>query len=306
MSLTKQALLNFIKNAATEDGESDLDNRFLSAFDEAGQAALNYIYRRRDWTWNRTETRISTIPPYVTGTVAVTVGTPNVVGTGSTFPTTANDQFLVIAGEPGFHEVETRDNATDLTLKSDYSNEALTDHTASAFQLLFTKYQLPIGCRSVAQVLMMSDRATRMHLRKTTFETMKRFYATQSQASDRVDIPSTWSFHREADGTPWLTLFPAPDRAYNLNITYYREPSAFPDSLATAIDIPVALEQLYRTRVGIEMIDQGFQVDRGFHEMFQESWRTAVGDDAAEASTFEFDTHSDHPRNPSVSYLLGE
>lgn len=102
------------------------------------QDARNYIERKiRDidqnlwwahaWHDRRKTAFVNTVAPYDTGTVTVTNGSKTVTGSGTTFPTGAADRKFALSLDDPYYEIDTRDSATQLTLKRAY-----VESTASA------------------------------------------------------------------------------------------------------------------------------------------------------------------------------
>lgn len=102
-------------------------NRFNTPITRRGKA-----YK---WNFTRPRAKLTTVAPYATGTVSVTLGVVTLVS--GTWPSGAEDYELVVSG--GVYTVSTRDSDTQITL----DDLLITDISAAEYQLVKAEYVLP-------------------------------------------------------------------------------------------------------------------------------------------------------------------
>lgn len=118
---------------------------------EGVNMALRWLAGEFKWPHLDEEYQICLRAKYNTGTVAISSGSATVTGTGTTFPSWADDAFLYLGGTRDiFLEVESRNSDTELTLANTYDAASLTGET---YELLYTRYAKPSGLLSIRRFL---------------------------------------------------------------------------------------------------------------------------------------------------------
>ncbi len=215
---TIAAMLDYPDDAGT-DYRTNLD-RWL----DIGQ---RYVWEQHPW-YERVATYVlSTIAPYVTGTVDFTLGSTGITGTGTTWTAGMNGRKITTAyGNPWY--VFTRTGAGTGTLAQAYAEASVT---GSGYSIFCDEYDLPTDCEVVVDVSCFSS-----------------FYAGILRAMTGADLDAA-AFVHGAVGTPLIycmtppttagvrriRLYPIPDNVYRIRFTYLKACTDFADDAAVSV-----------------------------------------------------------------------
>ena len=170
---TIAAMLDYPDDAGT-DYRTNLDNWL-----NIGQ---RYVWEQHPWFERAAQYVLTTIAPYVTGTVSMTQGSTSVSGSGTTFTSAMTGRKLTTAyGNPWY--VFTYVGATSGTLAQAYAEE---DVTGSGFSIFCDEYDLPLDCEIVTDVACFSS-----------------FYAGVLRTMSRADLDAA-AFVHGAVGQPLI------------------------------------------------------------------------------------------------------
>lgn len=103
---------------------------------------LNRVYAAHEWSLFRPVVDVTTIAPYVTGTITIAAGV--VTLSGGTFPSWAADGILMVNSR--YYSVASRGSNTQITL----DNTSVTVATASSYSLAKPEIDMPAAFDSVA------------------------------------------------------------------------------------------------------------------------------------------------------------
>ncbi len=215
---TIAAMLDYPDDAGT-DYRTNLD-RWL----DIGQ---RYVWEQHPW-YERVATYVlSTIAPYVTGTVDFTLGSTSIAGTGTTWTAGMTGRKITTAyGNPWY--VFTRTGAGTGTLAQEYAEASVT---GSGYSIFCDEYDLPTDCEVVVDVSCFSS-----------------FYAGILRAMTGADLDAA-AFVHGAVGTPLIygmtppttagvrriRLYPIPDNVYRIRFTYLKACTDFADDAAVSV-----------------------------------------------------------------------
>lgn len=199
------------------------------------------------WRHLDDDATLVTTEPYSTGTASVTAGSTTVTFSGSTIPTNAAGQLLVLDGY--YYKIATRDSATQVTL----DGNAVTTVSGGTFQIVFNSLDLPSNFsppRLYQVTLQGAGDVTQ--LRYTTEHDLFECDADESRTVGKPYVFRLWGNK--------LQLWPPPNAAYNVKVFYHREPSEMTTSSADAdlLDWPDDMQYALlqgTLAVGYEFID---------------------------------------------------
>jgi hypothetical protein len=227
-----------LKAFAREQALSKTDELTADAIERAIPRALRMVGRERGWTFLRDVIRANCRAPYTTGTAAGTSGDATITGSGTTWASaTMNGQLFQFNGDPVVHVIDSVTNGTALELTGQVSVEDGVDGQAVAaqgYKIAFPFVALPDETRAVEHVELARDGTDLERMREKTL--VRQF----SGCSLETGQPCQYAEKRVGDGDEIevsVALYPAPDRAYALDVTRYRLP-AIPTLDADEIDWP--------------------------------------------------------------------
>lgn len=133
-------LLDFLTEVSTRSGieltQSVTNGETLKSHLLRG---FNLYYKdfnnRHPWPWREKTTVIQVVPNYISGTVALTQGSRNVTGSGTSFTTAMEGRFLKLDSDSELYEILSVTNGTTLILKTPYLKAA-----SSGSYLIWKKY----------------------------------------------------------------------------------------------------------------------------------------------------------------------
>lgn len=170
------------------------------------------------WTSRNFTTTLPLQAPYVTGTVAVTLGSDTVTLTGGTWPAEFSGRSFRAAARPEFYQF-TRVTDTVGTIERPYEGPNATGAGYSIFQSV---YHLPADARL---------------LQDTAFDPLKRFSLAKLNEVDprrqASGTPQAWASYMEDSQTPPLMqveIWPIPDVTAGLPYTYAGEIGGLSDA----------------------------------------------------------------------------
>jgi hypothetical protein len=127
-------------NASSEQSTTEIK--------EAVNEALFWLAGEYPWPNLCEEYQLTIYAPYSTGTIAVSSGTATILGTGTVFPSWADDALLLV--DDVFLEVDSRDSDTQLTLSETWDAASLTGESYSLYRC---EYDKPAGLLGIQRFL---------------------------------------------------------------------------------------------------------------------------------------------------------
>lgn len=164
-----------------------------------------------------------TVAPEEDGTIAITNGLKAVVGTGTAFPADSATlpRWLAKSYTDPPYEVDTRSDATNLTIKEAWSEDT---ETASPFVLYCDRYSLGATVKEIRSMRMMVSGWTNPKS------------ITQAEIDEIAALPHTtgyptrWAFDGyDSNGYSVVKLSPVPDGVYRIRVRYKYETKPLTD-----------------------------------------------------------------------------
>ena len=181
------------------------------------QDRYNEILGELPWSRLDFQANLQTVAPYVTGTVAVVLGSNAVTGTGTTWIAGMTARAFRVVGQSEFYRF-TYLSATTATLDRVYEG---TSNALAGYSIFQNVYVLPSDCRLLAN-----------NAFSGSLGPMDRFTHAQLNLSDpnrtATGTPQAWASYMDDNSTPPLMrveLFPYPDAAIGIPFTYSAEPA---------------------------------------------------------------------------------
>jgi hypothetical protein len=258
----------------------------LDLIDEWINSRYGQILESTDWIGLKAHTSILTTAAYQSGsdTVAIISGTGTVVGTGTTWTTTATTgQSFYIPGQNAVYTIEVMSD-TVLALDRPYEgipgDPAGTSYSGLAYVLMQSIYPLPGDCRSITTVL---DPRTDLPLTPFTKDGLDA--ATGTRAT--LGYPASWA---EYDDTPepkqeddiialmppvvhQIEFFPPPLLAQGFPLEYLREAVGFSGRNLTAGPLPFIANPptalLAGVRADVALWQEKFPQAAGYEKLYQ-------------------------------------
>lgn len=181
------------------------------------QAVLGFMNNRyarivtgRDWSWLNQELDTTFEGPYQSGTVQLTQGSSDVIGTGTLF--SANvipNQKLIVSNYVNL--IESVDSNTHITLQGEWSGDTGANYT---FRIVRSIYEMPSDAENIKSISL--DRIGEMVPVGPQELTRKKQYRP-----DYIGIPMWYTeIARREDGVRLIEVYPHPDKKYNVHFNY--------------------------------------------------------------------------------------
>lgn len=188
------------------------------------------ILDRLQWERLKIESVLETVAPYQTGTVAVTEGSTGVTGTATVWTAGMTGRGFRVTGRNEYYEF-TRTGDTTGTLDRPY--EGSTD-AAAGYAIFQSVYPLPADCRILEDVRSLDPPGG-----------LGRFSRSQLDASfpnrPATGNPAIWAPYMDDTSDPprmQVELYPIPDAAKGLPITYVADQAALSAGTTSATLLP--------------------------------------------------------------------
>jgi hypothetical protein len=187
------------------------------------QSYINERYRRlvRRIPWQRLKIQsvIPTVAEYTTGTVAVTLGSENIVGTDTVWTPAMDGRCIRFGSDAEYYEFHYA-SATTGTLDRDYENASDAAATYSLWQNIFP---LPADCRELLTIRV-TDVAR--DLDQVSPERLDEMAATRTSTGN----PTMYALHMDDESSPprqQVEVYPVPIEVTALPFWYIQDPAMF-------------------------------------------------------------------------------
>lgn len=165
------------------------------------------------WEWLYQELDVAFDAPYITGTLSMTVGSTDVVGTGTVFSSNAvPNNYLYAAPRNEVYLISDVVSQTELTLESVFAGPTQEDVPCNIIKPIYT---MPADCENL-QSVSIQGYGELVPLGRQEFTRKKQYLP------GNVGIPRffTQIGKRAQDGVGLYEVYPAPDQAYNARLYY--------------------------------------------------------------------------------------
>lgn len=172
-----------------------------------------FIAARQDWRWLFANKDFAVYEPYIEGAAVVTSGSTNVTGVGTLWNANAavNNYFCIPGSNKVYRIAEVVSN-TQLTLESVYDEESATN---SNYEILKSTYALPSDADKIREITIdMGGRLIPC--------TPEEFFYRKQMSPGLTGSPCYYTVLNAAPASSiqLLEVFPAPDKAYTLKLSY--------------------------------------------------------------------------------------
>lgn len=206
---------------------------------------INQVCRRiayaYPWDEMRSDQKVVTIAPYVTGNVDVSNGSPNLTFHGSTLVAgMVGRKFALTQGGPYYRILSVNTGAGTAVLTENYIGATAL---ASAFVIYQDEYDLATGTHAVEDVQVIDNQVWYPPLRlfeQRELDAVDYLGRTTGRPSGLGIVTPT------TVGTPRVRFVPVPDAVYRVNVRYLRKWTALSASsdLYTTQGLPEDVESL--------------------------------------------------------------
>lgn len=132
MVLTRVKIAEIVENISNVKSQRTLVNDCI-------QIALDRIFQFHDFPFYLTEDVIQTVDDYSTGTIAVTKGSADIVGTLTVWTSAMEGRKIRISNDRAYYKIKTVTSNTQITLDAVYQGE---DDTAATYVIYKDEYRL--------------------------------------------------------------------------------------------------------------------------------------------------------------------
>jgi hypothetical protein len=105
------------------------------------------IFYDSDWDWRKRTFYRTTKAPFTTGTVSLTKGSRTVTGSGTAWPSTVRNGYLLINNK--FYKIDEYASGTSLKLKAPYDNTSIS---GSSYSIIFPEIDMPHALSSIVNI----------------------------------------------------------------------------------------------------------------------------------------------------------
>lgn len=195
----------------------DFPNHVRDWLNEGGRR----VYEARPWFGRETETLLTTVAVYSTGTATATQESTSVTGSSTTWTTgMTGRKFSLGVGNPWYRFTRTGNGA--LTLAQAYAESSVTNNTYTIFQ---DEFDLPSDCVTVGDVSLLHSRF-HGRMRRSTMQAMDDAYYVNA----RQGPPETWApTLLQTANTHRIRVSPVPNDIYRIRVLYLK---AYTDLMA--------------------------------------------------------------------------
>jgi hypothetical protein len=211
-------ICDMARHDVTDDNTLDRVKRIINA------VYINEVCPQKRWWWLKKNDNIATVADYTTGTVTIAEGSPTIAGSGTTFTSGMENRKVKFAGYEEIYQILTFGSSIELTLYDNLTKSGgLSAVTYSIYQ---DEYELPTDCWEVCDIYNDHIGKPMKELTNQAFRELQQAYPTYTGA------PSVYTLYGFVNPTPSATsprsiqVWPVPDEAYMMRLTYTRRPSA--------------------------------------------------------------------------------
>ena len=215
--------------------DDDIRTSFKSWINDAFRT-IAYAFK---WDEMRSEARIVTVAPYVTGTATFTNGSATVTGSGTTWTAAMVGRKMARGQGLPYYRVSAYVSATQLTLADAYAEDTAA---GSAYTIFQDEYDVSATTHSIESAIIFRD-VLLGNLRWMTQEEMDKsdYIASSTSLPTAICICSSTTV-----GTIRVRMLPCPDMVYRASIRGQRKwvDLAADTALYTAQGLPPDVEEL--------------------------------------------------------------
>lgn len=166
-----------------------------------------------NWRWMYASYDISMFAPYETGSVNVTNNSATITGVGTVFSSNYLRAQFSLKSKNIVYNVLSISSPTSLTLQTKYAED---DETEVSFQLALASYKLPTEADQIKIMAIDNINLRLIPLGEEDFAIMK------SKDPSRLGTPRYYSLKKREtdDDAQYVEVYPAPDKDYNVHLTY--------------------------------------------------------------------------------------
>lgn len=239
MAFTFADAKTFLRDYNREDTSTRADRVIAKIINDANRM----LHACGDWDFDRRLYRTSLAAAASTGTVSVSTGATSVTGSSTAFATTDAGKSIRFDGEITSYIVASRSSATSITLYDAYLGA--TSLSGVTYELIQDRIALPATFRALVQA-QVDDVMT--PLQPTSFEDLtycRKFYR---ETGNPRDYALEWgsSLTSTTDRAPYIWLYPGPNSAGVLELTYFAWPTEA-SSDSDVFGLPYAGEGVLRS-----------------------------------------------------------
>ena len=190
------------------NSSDDIRTSILRAVNHGGRR----VWTAKNWHERRVEKWIPTIAAYTTGTVAVTVASASIVGTGTTWTSAMVGRKFALTTGSDWYRVLTFVDTTHLTLDRVYVEATAS---GSAYTIYDDEYDLATTVETTLRVDIMSSRNG--YLARCNQTDLDRV----ALLPNATGVPFLWASAAPISTTPStrrIRLYPIPDAAYSIRV----------------------------------------------------------------------------------------
>lgn len=205
-TLLVSTLQGYVRRAMEDRTGTVSDTVILEVINEA----VELISMERQWDYYHTRGAVNLQTAYSTGTIALTNNATTCVLTGGTWPSWAASGEIF--ADNNWVEVSTRNSTTSLTLAQPWGNAT---NLTSTYTLGQIRYTLPVDCARISNTMMGMDWP----------------WSRSTSAAHIEAIKDSWTV-TDPNMTLWavekgfLVVWPVPSTTRQVNLLYFRKPTA--------------------------------------------------------------------------------
>jgi hypothetical protein len=170
----------------------------------------------RHWRWLDASYDFRFLAPYKTGTAYIATETPTFIGVGTTWTANIVPKAIVFFDTKSvLYHVLSVDSNTQITLENKYSGESIALADATAYTISQNQYKLPKETDEIKSIICDSQW-------KMIPMGPEEFRWQQSKDPTATGRPQIFSLMRRDtdDDAVYIEVWPAPDKAYQVQINY--------------------------------------------------------------------------------------
>lgn len=210
---------------------------------------IKELAKERQWRYYITDSTISVLALYDTGTVAITEGSGTVTGTGTTFTSAMVGRKFRASNGQGIYDITGYTSATSITISPVWPYD---DITGNSFQIYQDTYDFPTDLMYLIDI---KDAVTERPLDpQEYFETLRRWESFVYTEQSAIPPGFAWPWEYAQFGwnsttkTYQVVVNAVADAVRTLDVIYRRWPTSV-TKITDYPDIPEYLEEVLRLRL---------------------------------------------------------
>jgi hypothetical protein len=263
-----------LDDALATTGIGSNDTRYRdTALRLANQVYLS-ILKGKHWAFLNKELFLETRAPFEAGTVDVTEGSHTVVETNSTqvFNVLNLGGMFTVGGRGEYYRVAEIPRNTELTISSQYGGPTATD---TSYKILYDRIKLDSKVQDLKSLVLLGHREIKA-------VGLQQFREMKARNSNLIGPPEWYTIVEQnpQDGSMTVELYPAPDKAYPIQIEYTERPLRLEDSETCYMVIPPEHYDvmLLGLRAKIYQDQNNTQVYQQVQSEFSQAWLRMAAD----------------------------